>query len=111
MAAAINVAKMRAADFVPFHTMKMDDEDKFNLAFAYLGNQEWRKALAIFETYSNRPVSMPPGPWGQNFTLIFTSKEAAFCQNNSGCRRRRIPSSLIWASRCCPLHSFDVRGR
>ena len=84
MAATVIENKIRAVAFDPYHMMRVEDGDKMNLAFAYLGLREWRKALEIFETYSNRPVRVDPGPWGKNFSLVFTSKESALCRQKLG---------------------------
>jgi hypothetical protein len=85
MAAAVVEGEIRAAALDPSHSMHIEDQDKMILAFAYLRLNEWQKALGIFETYSNRPVRMgSSGPWGEAYSLVLTSKEAAFCREKLG---------------------------
>ena len=64
---------------------KLDEEQVMSLAFAYLGLERWREALAIFESYQNRPVYMGNlGLWGRAFTVVLTSKHIAECREKLG---------------------------
>ena len=74
--------KMRTATLYPehrggIHDGGINDNDKMLLAFAYLGQQQWEKALHIFETYSNQTVKM-----GRQ--IVSTGKQAAYCREKLG---------------------------
>lgn len=84
-AAGLLEGKLRAATLYPNHVWGIKDDDKLGLAFAYLGQQQWEKALKIFKTYSNQPVQMGNnGPWGQMFSIVLTSKMTAGCRQKLG---------------------------
>jgi hypothetical protein len=84
-AARLLEGKISAAALYPKHVWGIKDDDKLGLAYAYLGMQQWEKALKIFETYSNQPVRMGnEGPWGQMFSIVSTSKQAAYCRQKIG---------------------------
>ena len=84
-AAGLLEGKISAAALYPEHIWGIKDDDKLGLAYAYLGMQQWEKALKIFETYSNQPVRMGAyGPWGQMFTIVLTGKQTAYCRQKLG---------------------------
>ena len=61
------------------------EQDSIALAYAYLGMEQWEPALAVFESFSNRPVEMlSNGPWGRGLTPVLTGKEAAYCRQKLG---------------------------
>ena len=92
MAARILEGKIRAAALYPKHVWGIRNEDKLGLAFAYLGMEQWDKALKIFETYSNQPVQMGNnGPWGQMFSILLTSRQTAYCRQKLGLPAVRNP--------------------
>ena len=67
------------------HSFSISEEQKLTLAYADMGIEEWGKALKIFEVYSNRPVPVGSGgPWGEAYTVVRTSKEAAYCRQKLG---------------------------
>ena len=79
-AARLLEGKLSAAALYPKHVLGIKNDDKLGLAYAYLGTQEWQKALDVFETYSNQPVQMEnEGPWGQMFSITFPAKQADYC--------------------------------
>ena len=85
MAARLLEGKISAAALYPKHVWGINNDDKLGLAFAYVGMQQWEKALKIFETYSNQPVRMGnEGPWGQMFSIVSTSKQATDCRQKLG---------------------------
>jgi streptogramin lyase len=85
MATMVMEDKRRAIALAEHPVWSFDDEDKMSLAYAYMGQHDWQKALGIFETYSNRPVRMGnSGAWGEAFSLVFTSKEASLCRQKLG---------------------------
>ena len=91
-AARLLEGKISAAALYPKHIWGINNDDKLGLAFAYLGVQQWEKALRIFETYSNQPVRMGnEGPWGQMFTIVLTGKQTAFCRQKLGLSGARNP--------------------
>ncbi len=84
-AARLLEGKISAAALYPKHILGINNDDKLGLAFAYLGMQQWEKALRIFETYSNQPVRMGHyGPWGQTSTIVLTGKQTAYCRQKLG---------------------------
>lgn len=67
------------------HADRFFDEERIMLAYAFMGEQRWREALDIFNTYSNRPVDVSAkGPWGGLFVPVLTGKEAAYCEQKLG---------------------------
>ena len=61
------------------------DLDRMSMAFAYLGTQQWEKALRIFQTYSNQPCSvLQDGPWERFGTVVLTGREADYCRQKLG---------------------------
>ena len=90
MAARLLEGKISAAALYPKHVSGINNDDKLGLAFAYVGMQQWEKALKIFETYSNQPVRMGnEGPWGQMFSIVLTGKQAAYCRQKLGLSEAR----------------------
>jgi len=84
-AAKLLEGKLRAGKLYPKNAAGINNTDRLGLAFAYLGAEEWKKALTIFETFSNQPVRMEnSGPWGQMFGLTFPGEQAAFCRQKLG---------------------------
>jgi hypothetical protein len=65
--------------------LDFDDMENIKLAYAYLAAQRWQNALAIFESFTNRPVKATGGgPWGEAFQPILTDKLTAFCRIQLG---------------------------
>jgi Curli production assembly/transport component CsgG len=63
----------------------VDDETRMKLAYAYRGEGRWKEALAVYESYSNRPVYLGnSGPWGPAFSVLRTSYSANLCRKNLG---------------------------
>jgi hypothetical protein len=93
MAASLLEGKRHAAALFPHASFTDDaDEDKMSLAFAYLRLEQWKKALDIFQTYSNRPVQIGnEGPWGDAYTVIFTGRRVDFCRRKLGQRVEANP--------------------
>jgi tetratricopeptide (TPR) repeat protein len=85
MAATLLEDEIGAIRFDKYHTARIDDDQKMTLGYAYLRLKEWEKALAVFQSYSNRPVQMGSGgPWGEAYSVILTSKQAAYCRQKLG---------------------------
>jgi hypothetical protein len=64
---------------------RLDDHDTIVLGFSYMASQQWQKALGVFESYSNRPVSMSTdGLWGPLPTEVHPSREANYCRRQLG---------------------------
>jgi hypothetical protein len=60
-------------------------QDRIALAYAYMGAERWRQALAVFESFTNQPVLMDnQGPWGTWSTPVLTGREAAYCRQKLG---------------------------
>ncbi len=77
--------KLRAAARLPNASWGINNDDRITLAFAYLGEQQWSKALQIFETYSNQPVRMETwGPWGGPLVIVSTGQRAEYCRRQLG---------------------------
>lgn len=61
------------------------DQEKIELAYAYLAVERWQDALTIFESFNGRPLrSDNEGPWGKALGTILTDKMAAYCRNKLG---------------------------
>jgi hypothetical protein len=61
------------------------DQEKIQLAYAYLAVERWQDALHVFEGFSNRPIQAgSQGPWGNAFCIISTERMAAYCRNKLG---------------------------
>ena len=84
-AAKLLESKLAVAALHANHIREVNDTDKLGLAYAYLGTQEWEKALKIFETYSNQPVQVENvGLWGEMFTITYPVKWVAYCRQKLG---------------------------
>jgi hypothetical protein len=73
----------------------LDDEKTMTLGYAYMGAGQWQKALALFDSYSNRPVYLGNGGlWGPAFSEVLTSEQAALCRQKLGLPPKRDPREL-----------------
>jgi hypothetical protein len=92
------IAKGRAPD--------RDDDAAMSLAYAYSAAERWKEALGIFEAYTNRPLYMGnSGPWGDAFSIVLTSKQAALCRQKLGQPAVVDPREFDLGEPCLHLHS------
>jgi hypothetical protein len=98
LAAKFIESKIRAAALLPNHPWGIKNDDRITLGFAYMGAEEWGKALQIFETYSNQPVRMESwGPWGRSLAVVSTAARADYC-------RRKLGQTVNSSSRQFPIN-------
>ena len=63
------------------HPGLFDNQQKINLAYAYLALHRWQDALDIFTAFGGQPVEADgDGPWGRAFAPVLTDKMAAYCR-------------------------------
>jgi hypothetical protein len=66
-------------------SFEFDGDMNLNLAYALGKTGQWKEALEIFETYSNRPVLAGiRGFYGINQTLVFTHRYCQRCREKLG---------------------------
>jgi hypothetical protein len=86
-----------------------DDEGQVALAFAYMGSERWKEAFAIFESFSNKTVTMSTdGPWGRGWTPVLTGKETAYCREKLGVPSVRDPREFDISANILCMHTPSV---
>jgi hypothetical protein len=98
--------KRRASLLYP-KRLPISNEQKIGLAFLYSAQEQWAKALQIYESYPNQPFRMGGnGPWGDVYTIIYPAALANECRESLALP----PKENIPIFKPEPLIGFGGRG-
>ena len=83
-------------------------EDQIALAYAYKGASRWSNALAIFQSFTNRPLLMTTEePWGCTCTPVQTCQEANECREKLGLPMIHDPREFTGSGTCLQMEPFS----
>ena len=86
--------------------LQVEERDRIALAYAYMGVERWKDALGIFESFTNRSVTIGgAGPWGRAFAAVLTGQQADWCREKLGKAVKRDPVEQELAKQILCLHA------